>query len=115
MSRPNILLVTVDCFRYDRCGFNGHSRPTTPNLDRLASGAHIFDNAFATGPQTVESFPGIFAGRHSYQATHVEDNIGWKAVPSNAEALATFLNDQGYNTSATLTNAFITEDQRLLC
>lgn len=111
MSQPNILLLTVDCFRYDRCGFNGHSRPTTPNLDRLAGESHVFDNAYATGPQTVESFPGLFAGLTSHQVTHVEDNVNWKAVPGSAETLATFLSDRGYETAATLTNAFITEDQ----
>lgn len=111
MPQPNILLLTVDCFRFDKCGFNGHHRPTTPTLDRLAGESYVFDNAFATGPQTVESFPGIFAGRQSHECSYVEGNIGWKTIPSSAETLSTFMSDQGYETAAILTNPFVTEDQ----
>lgn len=111
MTTPNIVLITVDCFRYDRCGFNGHHRETTPALDRIADESYVFDRAYASGPQTVESFPGIIAGRHSHECCHTADNIGWKAIPSDAPTLATHLTSHGYDTAALLTNAFITEKQ----
>ncbi|WP_159900221.1 hypothetical protein [Salinirussus salinus] len=31
----NVLHVTVDCLRRDRCGLYGHHRDTTPTLDAL--------------------------------------------------------------------------------
>lgn len=103
----NLLLVTVDCLRADRCGFIGHHRPTTDTLDELADSAYVFDRAIATGPQTVESFPGIFGARHSYQADHRQGNIGWKALPADTTTLGTHLSDHGYETAATATNMYL--------
>ena len=45
----NVVLLTVDCLRYDRCGFNGYYRNTTPVLDRLAEESYLFDRAYAPG------------------------------------------------------------------
>lgn len=111
MNGRNVLLLTIDCFRYDRCGFNGHHRPTTPTLDRLAGEATVFDNAISTGPQTVESFPGIIAGLLSHQCARVSDTVNWKAIPPDAETIATHLGSEGYRTIARLNNPFLTSEQ----
>ena len=60
----NVLLITIDCLRADHVGFMGYDRPATPNLDRLAAESVAFENAFATGPRTAESFPGILASAY---------------------------------------------------
>src|SRR5262249_51517991 len=36
-SRPNVLLISLDTTRADHLGCYGYTRPTTPNLDRLAA------------------------------------------------------------------------------
>ena len=59
----NVVLVTVDCLRQDRVGIYGHHRDTT--LDALGREGFVFDDAYATGPVTTESIPGILAGRLS--------------------------------------------------
>jgi choline-sulfatase len=104
---PNVVLVTVDCFRYDRCGFTGYFRPTTPTLDRLANESMIFDNAFATGPYTAESFPGILAGRHGFNGAHYS-NLIWKALRTDESSLASCLRDLGYTTIGVVTNPHLT-------
>lgn len=109
--RKNVLLLTIDCFRYDRCGFNGHHRATTPTLDRLAGRSYVFDDAHATGPMTVESFPGIIAGLLSCECARVTDQVNWKAIPPDADTIATRLREVGYETSCLLTNPFLTADQ----
>jgi choline-sulfatase len=96
-------LVTVDCLRYDRCGFNGHDRETTPTLDRLAHESTIFDAAVASGPRTSESVPGIIAGHLSADCAFY-DELPYKAIPSDAQTLATWLAAHGYETVATLSN-----------
>lgn len=58
MTKHNIILLTVDCLRYDRCSFAGHHRETTPTLDLLTRTAEIYDRAYATGMRTAESFLG---------------------------------------------------------
>jgi len=111
MTMFNIVLVTVDCLRYDRCGFNGHDRNTTPVLDALANESYVFDNAYATGPYTTESVPGIIAGQHSYNGAHFGEHLAWKAIPTESRTVASYLSDNGYSTAASLTNPHITRDR----
>ena len=109
METPNVVLITVDCLRYDRCGFNGHRRNTTPVLDELANESYVFDRVYSTGPYTTESIPGIVAGQHSYNGAHYGDDVAWKAIAPGSQTLATYLRDIGYRTIATLTNPHLTE------
>ena len=108
---PNVLLVTVDCFRYDRCGFAGHHRETTPTLDSLAGDSFLFDRAYATGTYTTESVPGMIAGLHSHNGVYFGDDPAWKAIPADHETLATHLRLMGYNTTAALTNPHLTSER----
>lgn len=103
MSRRNVVLVTIDCLRYDRCGFNGHDRETTPTLDRLAHESTIFDATVAPGPRTSESVPGILAGLLSADCAFY-DELPYKAIPSDAPTLATWLAAHGYETVAAISN-----------
>ncbi|HLA39940.1 MAG TPA: sulfatase, partial [Candidatus Glassbacteria bacterium] len=70
-SRPNILLLSVDSFRPDRIGCYGDSSARTPNLDRFASGAVLFTNAFSTAAWTnasmVSLLTGLYPGAHGIQ------------------------------------------------
>ncbi len=52
-NRPNVLFLTVDALRPDRLSLFGYDRPTTPNLERLASRDTIVcRNAFSLGSFT---------------------------------------------------------------
>lgn len=102
-TSPNVVLVTIDCLRYDRCGFNGHDRETTPTLDRVAHEATIFDAATASGPRTSESVPGILGGVLSADCGFY-DELAFKAVPADAPTLATWLGERGYRTVAAVAN-----------
>jgi len=110
MNQPNILLITIDCFRYDRCGFNGYQLNTTPFLDNLATQSTVFDTAYATGPYTAESFPGILAGRHGDNSPYYSKPV-LKGLPGDEPTLATELQDAGYETRAVLTNPHLTPDR----
>ncbi|UCG25831.1 MAG: sulfatase [Chloroflexota bacterium] len=57
MSRPNVLLLTIDTLRADRLGDHGGSQTVTPNLDRLASSGIRFDQAITGGSWTQAAFP----------------------------------------------------------
>jgi len=103
MNRPNVVLLTVDCLRYDRCGFNDHDLETTPTLDRLAHESAIFDSAVAPGPRTSESVPGFLAGRLSADCAFY-DELPFKAIPAAAPTLATWLRDHDYRTVAAISN-----------
>ncbi|QZP38247.1 sulfatase [Halobaculum magnesiiphilum] len=97
----NIVLVSVDCLRADRV-YN-HHRYTTPTLHKLQKESLIFDAAYATGPYTTESIPGLIAGQHSYNGWYYGNDVTWKAI-GDGPTLASWLRDQGFETVATLTN-----------
>lgn len=99
----NVLLVTIDCLRQDRCGIYEHHRNTTPTLDALAREGFVYENAYATGPVTTESFPGILAGRLSAQ-TVAGDNLYQKGIPDGEPTIASHLREKGYGTVGVISN-----------
>jgi len=110
MSKPNILFLTVDCLRYDRCGFNGYTRQTTPTLTELARSSLVFDTAVSTGPYTPESVPGFLAGLHGYNSAYYSD-VDWTAIPNDAKTLASHFHDSGWETIATISNPQLTTER----
>jgi arylsulfatase A-like enzyme len=60
----NLLLITLDTTRADALSCNGHPRPTTPQLDSLATapGSTLFDFAIAQAAVTPVSHASIFTG-----------------------------------------------------
>ncbi|MFC4989688.1 sulfatase-like hydrolase/transferase [Saliphagus infecundisoli] len=110
----NIILLTIDCLRYDQCGFNGYSKDTTLFLDELASDGYVFDRAITPGTWTSESFPGILAGRHSPDVSYY-DELRFKAIPEGAETLATQMRGAGFGTVATVSNTQLTSHRNFDC
>ncbi|RLM33853.1 sulfatase [Haloarcula sp. Atlit-120R] len=108
VDQPNIILLTVDCLRYDRCSFNGHFRETTQNLDNMLQESVVFDQAYSTGPWTSDSVPGILAGLHSHNSAYF-DSPNLKAIPRGTTTIAEDLSSQGYNTFAILSNPHLTK------
>jgi hypothetical protein len=99
----NVVLVTVDCLRQDRVGIYGHHRDTTPTLDALGREGFVFNNAYATGPVTTESMPGILAGRLSRDCV-AANNLYQKRIPDGEPTIASHLRDEGWSTAAVITN-----------
>ena len=49
-SRPNILFILADQWRFEACGYAGNADVKTPNLDRLAGEGVSFVNAVSGLP-----------------------------------------------------------------
>jgi arylsulfatase A-like enzyme len=55
-KRPrNVVIIALDTLRPDHLGCYGHSRPTSPAIDRFASESFVFENAHAPSPWTAPS------------------------------------------------------------
>lgn len=65
-SRPNILYLMCDQFRYDCIAALGNSTISTPNLDRLVKRGVSFENAYSTCPVCIPARYSIRTGRESY-------------------------------------------------
>ncbi len=65
--RTNIVLIGVDTLRRDHVGCYGYRRPTTPNIDRLASEGVLFENAVSQSPWTLPSFATVLTSLYPTQ------------------------------------------------
>jgi hypothetical protein len=59
---PNVLLVVMDTVRRDRTSLHGYSRPTTPELERLARRSVVFSRAVASGSYSLASHASLLTG-----------------------------------------------------
>lgn len=80
-----IIFIIVDALRWDYLTHNGYSRPTTPNLDRIAKDSLVFNHAYATINQTDQSLTSIFSG--TYPLTHGLERHAAFLTPERLESL----------------------------
>ena len=59
--KPNILFITIDSLRNDRC-FGENRNARTPNLDSLIKKSIYFSQAISAGDQTGTSLSSVFTG-----------------------------------------------------
>ena len=96
--KPNIFLITLDSARADRMGFLGAGRKgLTPNLDRIAGEAIVFQRAYAQVPLTVPSHATILTSL--YPQAHQVSDLG-VALPASLPYLPDLMHAQGYRTAA---------------
>ncbi len=108
--RPNILFVVWDTVRVDRLGLYGYDKPTTPNLQRFARDATVFENCVSAGSTTVPSHASMFTGL--LPAEHGASNEHPRLDPRFV-TLAESLRDAGYATYAFTENPHLCRETRL--
>jgi arylsulfatase A-like enzyme len=97
VSKPNLVLITLDSTRADRVGFLGAKGAHTPNLDRLAGESIVFERAYAQAPDGVVSHATILSGAYP-QSTGMTAIGGTLSSP--LPYLPDLLKSQGYRTAA---------------
>jgi arylsulfatase A-like enzyme len=97
-GQPNLVLVTFDATRADHMGFMGYERDTTPNLDKVAKQAVVFERAFSQDSGTTPSFWSLSAGKTPFQVKF--ESYKWPPIlDSSEQLLAEVLSENGYYTS----------------
>ena len=95
--KPNVLLITLDTVRPDHLGFYGYrERPTTPNLDRWASSARVYDAATTSMPFTAPTHLSFMTGLRVLE--HGLLTNGGASRPKLHKAAEIF-RDRGYETA----------------
>jgi arylsulfatase A-like enzyme len=97
----DFLLITIDCLRADRLADGAARSRLGPNIDRLLGGGFAFNQTFAAGPRTAESFPAILTATYPLAI-----DGAWKLPPERL-SLAQTLQDAGYATAAFHSNPFL--------
>ncbi len=96
----NVLLVSVDALRPDHLGVYGYGRSTSRNIDRLAAGSLVFDNAVTPRPKTNPSVSSLMSGLYPYRHG-VRDPL----VPMpRMRTLPAVLREKGFTTAAFVSN-----------
>ncbi|MDR3635985.1 MAG: sulfatase [Isosphaeraceae bacterium] len=99
---PNVLLIVLDTVRADSLSAFGHDRPTTPNLERLASQGVRFSHARSTAPWTLPSHASMFTGQWCHDLS-----VSWdRALDSADPTIAEYLAERGYATAGFVGNAY---------
>ena len=92
VADANVVLVTVDALRPDHLGAYGYGRPTSPNLDALATRSSRFQWAYCQSPLTCYSIPSLHTG------DYLKSTLPLLSRPP--PTLATILGARGYTTAA---------------
>jgi arylsulfatase A-like enzyme len=98
-TRPNIVLVSVDCLRADHLGCYGYPRPTSPNIDSLAAEGCVFERCIAQCSWTLPSHTSLLTSL--YLRSHGVGKIT-DALSQEASTLAELLRTDGYLTAAVI-------------
>lgn len=97
-------MVVLDTHRFDRMGSYGYDRPTTPNLDSLASESLFFERAIAPGQWTIPSHASLFSGEvPAVHGTLQADD----ALPKEFKTLAARLTATGVRTTGFCNNPLV--------
>lgn len=66
LPRPNVIVITLDCWRWDHLSATGYHRPTTPFLQQLMNTGqlHSVERAVAVSNSSRLGIMGILASRH---------------------------------------------------
>ncbi|MDQ3068954.1 MAG: sulfatase-like hydrolase/transferase [Acidobacteriota bacterium] len=103
-----IILISIDTLRADRLPAYGYAGTRTPNIDRLAAGGVVFENAYSHSPQTLPAHASILSGRLPFEHG-VRDNIGFTLKPDE-RFLQHTLKDLGYATGG-FVSAYVLRQQ----
>lgn len=97
----NVLIVVMDTVRADHFSSLGYGRSTTPNLDRLAAGGVLFENAMSTSSWTLPAHASILTGRFPF-----EHGAEVKRYDGRYPTLPEAFRARGYRTAAFSANTY---------
>ncbi len=106
---PNLLLIVIDTLRADHVGAYGYRLPTTPALDRLASGGIVFEQAVAQAPWTRPSMAtvmtGLYPPTHGVTCKHFDvPQEQCDVLPAGVTTIAEALSARDYETAGIVAN-----------
>ena len=114
----NLVLICWDTVRADHLGPYGHDREgCTPNVDRWAAGATVFEDVTACACWTKPSVPSYMTGtlplQHGVYRGSSKDAAGVVSdvLPADSVTLAEVLQGAGFQTAAYIRNAQLRRGQ----
>ncbi len=100
----NVILITIDTLRRDVLGCYGNRPTLTPFMDSIQEKCLRFEKAYATGPYTQASFPGILT------STYYLEYGRQMMLPSGKTLISEAVKKEGVITAAFHSNPYLSED-----
>jgi len=95
-SKPNLVLIILESFGRDYCGFLNKEKRFTPFLDSLSKSSIVYMNAYSNGTTSMESIPAIFASIPSLlEVPYINSNF----QNNNIKGAHYYLSRNGYDCS----------------
>lgn len=95
-AQPNIVLIILESFGRDYCGFLTNRPGYTPFLDSLSKKSIVFPNAYSAGTTSMESVPAIFTSLPSLlEVPFINSNF----QNNTLHGIHYYLNKKGYDCS----------------
>jgi len=113
--RPNVVLISIDTLRADRLSCYGHTRETSPHLDRLASEGALFEFVVAPTSWTLPSHMTMLTGLPISCHGACDERLWWRKdaagaplePPLRGYSVAEALQGAGYRTGGFFTFEFL--------
>ncbi len=95
-QHPNVVIIILESFGRDYCGFLNKGSPYTPFLDSLSKSSISFSNAYSAGTTSMESVPAIFTSLPSLlEVPFINSNF----QNNTLHGIHYYLNNMGYDCS----------------
>jgi arylsulfatase A-like enzyme len=101
---PDIILLTVDAWRFDHTSLAGYKRKTTPKLKKHAKTGAVFTRAYSPSSSTRFSFRALFTGLLPSQIASPKGTKWGVSFVKGQETLASMLRAAGYHTIAVVSD-----------
>ena len=104
-AKPNVLVLVLDQLRAGELHCYGNPRPTSPNIDRLASRGILFSHFYSVAPWTSPSFASLHTSLYpSVHGVTLFWRPGMPLIDKDKPTLAESFQDEGYDTAAFVDN-----------
>lgn len=95
----NIIMLSMTNVGADHMSLYGYKRKTTPNIDKFARNAVVFESNFSLSSWTLPAAASLFTGQYPY--THkIMSRFTDNRLDHNTETLPKILKKYGYKTAA---------------
>ena len=97
-SKPNIIMIFPDEWRWDGIGALNLAPVQTPNVDRIAKNGVIFSNCYTCGPLCMPARASLMTGQYVHEHGQWNNQIPARA-PGSASHVRRMADDAGYYTA----------------
>ncbi|AWX43674.1 Steryl-sulfatase [Flagellimonas maritima] len=96
LKKPNIIIIMADDLGFGDVGFNGNVFIKTPELDKMASEALVFDRFYAAAPICSPTRASVLTGRNAMRQGIFGPHTA--GIRTGETTIAEILKEEGYTT-----------------